>query len=240
MNTPENRLIALLPPADRIRLLSRCDNVELKLSDVLGEPGQTTQHVYFPVNGFVSVLSRVDEHSLVEVGMVGREGMLGVWLALDQIEMPWHSLVQGSGSAWRMSAAHFRRELSRSATLRHNVNRYLFLLIGQLSTSVACQRFHQIGPRLARWLLMSQDRAHSESFHVTHEFLAAMLGVRRVGVTMAAHALQTSGYIEYRRGELTVTDRAGLENAACSCYRSECDAYTRVLNSPAMATDAGG
>jgi CRP-like cAMP-binding protein len=140
-----------------------------------------------------------------------------------------HALVQGAGAAWRVGAGAFRGELARSQALRHGIHRYIYVLMAQFATSATCLRFHSIGPRLARWLLMSQDRSHASSFHVTHEFLAYMLGVRRVGITMAAGALQRGGLIQYHRGEVTVTDRLGLEAAACGCYASDCKAYSQQM-----------
>jgi CRP-like cAMP-binding protein len=120
--------------------------------------------------------------------------------------------------------------MARSAALQRLMARYLYVLMAQLATSAACLRFHLIGPRLARWLLMTHDRAHADTFHVTQEFLAYMLGVRRVGVTMAAGALQDRGLIEYHRGELTVLDRAGLEASACSCYAADRNCYAAVMD----------
>jgi CRP-like cAMP-binding protein len=226
----ENHLIELLPRQDRRRLLAVCERVELVLSEVLCEPAEPTRHVYFPTEGFISLVAQLDGEPVLEVGMVGREGMLGAQLVLGVVTAPLRALVQGPGAAWRVGTRAFRAELAASAALQRGLNRYLYVLMAQLAASAACLRFHLIGPRLARWLLMSQDRAHSDSFHVTQEFLAYMLGVRRVGITAAAGALQRGGLIEYRRGELTVLDRAGLEAAACSCYAADRQTYAELLS----------
>ena len=229
MNTVENTLIELLPAKDRARLLAICEPVELALSEVLCEPDKPTRHVYFPTRGFISLVAMVDGSPGVEVGMVGREGMLGAQLVLGVVTAPLHALVQGSGSSWRVATVPFKRELARSAALRQVLNRYLYVLMAQQATSAACLRFHLIGQRLARWLLMSQDRAQSESFHITHEFLAYMLGMRRVGITAAASTLQRDGLIEYHRGEIKVINRSGLEAVACSCYASNQKTYADLL-----------
>ncbi len=225
----ENHLIELLPRADRVRLLALCEPIHLVLSEVLCEPGKPTRHVYFPTEGFISLVTLVLSHPGLEVGMVGREGMVGAQLALGVATSPLRALVQGSGAALRVGTKAFRAELARSTALQRSMNRYLYVLMAQLATSAACLRFHMIGPRLARWLLMTHDRAHAETFHVTQEFLAYMLGVRRVGITAAAGALQRSGLIEYTRGEITVLDRSGLEAAACSCYASDRQNYAGLL-----------
>ncbi len=225
----ENHLINMLPRQDRLRLLALCEPIQLIMAEVLCQPGQAIRHVYFPTDGFISLLTLVDGKPSLEVGMVGHEGMLGAQLAQGVPTAPLHALVQGPGHAWRVAAVPFRKELARSTALQRVLHRYLYVLMGQLTSSAACLRFHRIGPRLARWLLMSQDRAHSERFHVTHEFLAYMLGVRRVGITGAAGGLQRDGLIEYTRGELHVLDRAGLEAAACSCYAADHLAYASVM-----------
>ena len=230
MAAVENHLIELLPRTDRRRLLALCEPVELQLAEVLCEPGALLRHVVFPIGGFVSLVALVEGSPGLEVGMVGREGMLGTQLALGVAAAPWRAVVQGEGTAWRIGAAAFRVELARSPALKRGLDRYIHVLMAQLATSAACLRFHQIGPRLARWLLMSQDRAHADRFRVTQEFLAYMLGVRRVGITAAAGALQREGLIEYHRGDLTVLDRPGLEGAACTCYATDRQTYADLLH----------
>jgi CRP-like cAMP-binding protein len=225
----QNRLIALLPRIDKQRLLVLCEPVELVLSAVLCEPGDTIRHVYFPTGGFISLVTAVESKPGLEVGMVGNEGMLGAHLVLGMTTAPLKALVQGAGAAWRVPSAPFKRELARSKALQNVLNRYLFVMFGQLASSAGCLRYHLVRPRLARWLLMTQDRAHSAEFHVTHEFLAYMLGVRRVGITQAANALHGEGLIDYRRGDVTVLDRPGLEAAACPCYASDQAAYAATM-----------
>ncbi|MES2958879.1 MAG: Crp/Fnr family transcriptional regulator [Pseudomonadota bacterium] len=212
-----------------MRLLAVCEEVPLVLGEVLCEPGKATRHVYFPVEGFISLVVPIDGKPALEVGMVGREGMLGAQLALGVTTVPLHALVQGAGTACRIVTGVFRKQLADSAALQRTLNRYLYVMMGQLAASAACLRFHLIGPRLARWLLMSQDRAHTDHFHMTQEFLAYMLGVRRVGITAAASELQRGGLIEYHRGEMKVLDRAGLEAAACDCYATDRKAYAELL-----------
>jgi CRP-like cAMP-binding protein len=230
MPTSQNHLIELLPRKARSRLLAICEPVELVMSQVLSEVGIPTRHVYFPTEGFISLVTPLNGKPVLEVGMVGREGMLGTQLALGVRTAPLHALVQGPGAAWRIGAAAFSRELARNPELQRGVNRYVYVMMMQLASAASCLRFHQIGPRLARWLLMSQDRAHSDSFHITHEFLAYMLGVRRVGVTTAASELQRGGLIKYHRGEIHVLSRRALEAAACSCYASDRNAYIKILH----------
>jgi CRP-like cAMP-binding protein len=225
----QNHLIELLPRAARLRLLARCEPVELVFSQTLCEPGMPTLHAYFPTQGFISLVAASDGHAGLEVGMVGREGLLGAQLALGVATSPLRALVQGPGLAWRIGSVALRDELAHSDALRRVLDRYVYVLMAQLAAAATCLRFHLIGPRLARWLLMSQDRAQSDQFRVTHEFLAYMLGVRRVGITAAAGGLQRSGLIRYRRGDLAVLDRPGLESAACGCYAADRRAYSELL-----------
>lgn len=230
MSIVKNHLLDLLPRRDRGRLLARCEPIELVLSAVLCEPGTVARHVYFPTDGFISLLTSIDGKPVLEVGMVGSEGMLGAQLATGVRTSPLHALVQGTGNSWRASASDFRAELESSATLKKCVNRYLYVLMGQFAISAGCLRFHTITHRLARWLLMTHDRAHKDSFHVTHEFLSNMLGVRREGITASAVKLHSDGLIEYTRGAVTVLDRSGLESAACSCYDIDRRSYAKLLS----------
>ena len=230
MGAAENHLIELLPLNARRQLLGLCEPVDLALSEVLYETGQRTRRVYFPIDSTISLVTPIDGKPALEVGMVGREGMIGAQVVLGVMNTPLHTVVQGGGKAWSVATVPFRRELARSSALQHCLDRYLCVLLSQFAVSAACLRYHLIGPRLARWLLMTHDRAQANHFHVTHEFLAYMLGVRRVGITAAAGALQRAGLIEYCRGELIVLNRRGLEAAACGCYEVDRKSYSEVLH----------
>jgi CRP-like cAMP-binding protein len=229
LSSAENRLLAALPNEEQRRVLQACEPVEIGFSNTLCEPGEPIQHVYFPTSSFISLVTPVHGHAGLEVALVGNEGMVGIPLLLGVECSSLQFLVQGPGSAWRMDAASFRRELQRSPALTLRLNRYLHVLTCQLAQTAACIRYHVVEARLARWLLMTQDRAHSNGFHVTHEFLAYMLGVRRVGITKAAGSLQHKKLIRYKRGDITIVDRKGLEAASCGCYQADKQIYERML-----------
>jgi CRP-like cAMP-binding protein len=211
-------------------MLAGCEPVELVFADILYTPGERLDHVYFPTRSFISLIMPVDTSASLEVGLVGDEGMFGVPLLLGIDISPVRAVVQGAGPALRMATALFCHELERSAALQRGLDRYAFVQMNQLAQAAACTRFHVVESRLARWLLMTQDRAHSDSFHVTQEFLALMLGVRRVGVTKAASSLQKRRLIHYSRGNITVLDRRGLKAASCGCYKADLDSYDRILS----------
>jgi hypothetical protein len=224
-----NRLLAALPNKDRLRFISGCTPVNLVFSSTLTEPGEPIRKVFFPMGSVVSLVAPIEGRAGLEVGLVGDEGMTGTPLILGVTSSPLHALVQGAGPALSMTSARFKRELTQSPALQRLLRRYAQVIICQLAQTAACTRFHVVEARLARWLLMTQDRAHSNHFHLTHEFIAYMLGVRRVGVTTAARSLQDSKLISYSRGEVTIHDRNGLEAAACGCYRADIRSYTRLI-----------
>lgn len=225
----ENHLILQLPRATRKKFLGLCEPFDLLRSTDLSPPGQVLSHAYFPRTGFISLVIAMDSHPPLEVSMVGREAMLGAELVLGPARTPWRALVQGEGASWRIGSVALREACDAMPELRQLLQRMVTVHLHQQALAAACERFHTIGPRLARWLLMSHDRARSDRFHVTQEFIALMLGVRRVGVTVAAGALQQRGLIAYHRGELTVLDRAALEAEACSCYAADKRLYADVM-----------
>ncbi len=224
-----NLLLAAFTDATRQRLTEGHAPVDLTFSETLNEPGERIRHVYFPIDSFVSLIAPGEKRAQLEIGLVGNEGMLGVPLLLGVNVSPLRALVQGAGRAWRIDATTFLREFEANAGVRALLNRYLYVFLAQTMQTATCARFHPVESRLARWLLMTRDRAHSNQFHVTHEFLAYMLGVRRVGVTSAAIALQRRMLIRYSRGDMSVIDVGGLEAAACGCYEIDKNIYSRTM-----------
>ena len=224
-----NLLLTALPDRILAQVLADCESVDLVFADVVCLPGDRIRHVYFPTDSFISLVAPVDGYAGLEVGMVGREGMFGVSLMLGVDVSPLHALVQGAGPALRMDAGRFRRQLAGSLALRQGLNRYVYVLISQLAQTAACTRFHVVEARLARWLSMTRDRAGSDEFYLTQEFLSHMLGVRRVGVTKAASSLQRRKLISYSRGMIRVLDRNGLQGAACGCYLADQKTYDEIM-----------
>jgi CRP-like cAMP-binding protein len=224
-----NNLLGLLPRAACARLVAGCDTIELELGDAIALPGERIRHIHFPTEGYISLITPTVGAPALEVGLVGNEGMHGASLVLDVEISPLHAVVQGRGSALRMSAAAFKREHAANPALRRVLNRYLYVQMSQLAQSAACARFHVVEARLARWLLMTHDRASADGFPITQVFLAWMLGVRRASVTGAAHGLQKRGLITYKRGDMLVINRRGLEACACPCFQLDRDIYQRIV-----------
>lgn len=213
-----NQLLAGLPEDERQQLLARTETVSVSLGDVLAEPGEALTWVYFPLDSYISLITPVDGRPGLEVGLVGDEGMLGASLMLDVNRSPVRAVVQGAGPALRMDADAFLDELALAGEFQRVLKHYLYVVIAQLGQTAACTHYHRVEARLARWLLMTHDRAHSDTFTITHEFLSFILGVRRAGITEAANEFQSRALISYRRGQVTVLDRQGLEANACNCY----------------------
>ncbi len=213
-----NRLMGALPRKEHARLMTHCEPVELLFGKVLCESDRPFRYLYFPLSGFISMVITSGTHQPLELALIGNEGMLGATEVLGLNTAPSRAVVQGSGSALRISPQHLRLVLKKCPCLLRALKRYVYMLITQLAQNIACGHFHEVEPRLARWLLMSHDRAHSDHLELTHEFLASMLGVRRSGITIAAGALQLRKLIHYSRGHITILDRQGLEATACECY----------------------
>jgi CRP-like cAMP-binding protein len=223
-----NRLLATLPRNEYKRLLPKLNTVHLVLGEVLYEPGEVIKYVYFPNDSIISLISKMSETSWLEVGMVGNEGMAGLAVFMGVSSSPTRALVQGSGTAMRMSSATVRTEANRLGSLHRLLHRYSHSLQAQIAQSSVCNRFHLVDARLARWLLMTNDRLGVAEFPLTQEFLSNMLGVRREGVSKAAGALQADKLIRYSRGMISLLNRRGLETKSCECYkiiRAETDAY---------------
>jgi len=214
-----NRLLSALPGKEYQSLLPKLEYVTLNFADVIYEPGERIRHIYFPNDSIISLLASVGDHSTLEVGIVGREGMAGISVFMGVDVSRHQALVQGAGSAMRMKAAVLRREPNNFGSLHRLLHRYSHTLLTQVSQSAACNRFHMVDARLARWLLMTHDRMGTDEFRVTQEFMSNMLGVRREGVTRAAGALQRDKLISYSRGIINIHDRAGLEAVSCKCYQ---------------------
>jgi len=223
-----NHLLAALPRKDYRKLLPVLEPVELAYEEVLYKAHAPIRHVYFPKDCFVSMLTSVDNGWAAEVGLIGSEGMIGLPVALGAAVSPFRAVVQGGGTAIRMKIADFRREFSESTALRRGLFLFTHLLMIQIAQTAACNRFHTVPQRMARWLLMTRERVPSHEFRITQEFLGLMLGVRRVGVNVAARSLKERKLIGYRRGTITILDYKGLVAAACGCYKTVNDICTEA------------
>jgi len=224
-----NYLIESLPERKRKRILKLCTLEDLEFGTILCEAHEPYKYIYFPISGFVSLIAKVAEDPPLEMGLIGNEGMLGTSVVLGVNIAPMQSIVQGSGTALRIPVVQFELELRKNPDAVILFNRYIYTLMQQLAQAGICVHYHEIENRLARWLLMTHDRAQNNTFFLTHIFLAHMLGVRRSGVSLAASALRDKKLIKYSRGEITILDRKGLEAASCGCYCVMTETYKRIL-----------
>lgn len=225
----QNHLLWALPVEARERVFPRLELVPMPLGHVLYESGRSLQHVYFPTDSIVSLLYVMEDGASAEIAVVGNEGMVGVALFMGGETTPNRAVVQSAGHAYRLKGALLKQEFNRSGPLQHLLLRYTQALLTQMSQTAVCNRHHSVDQQLCRWLLLSLDRLHSNQLNMTQELIANMLGVRREGVTEAAGKLQAQGLIRYRRGQITVLDRPGLEQAACECYAVVKREFDRLL-----------
>jgi CRP-like cAMP-binding protein len=224
-----NRLLDTLPAADRQRLQERMELVELDLKEPIYERGKPIEYVYFPLTAVISLLAVMDDGQAVEVATMGNEGMAGLPVFLGATTSPDRAFAQVAGRALRMPAGEFRELANGAGVIQALLQRYTQAFFVQLAQGAACNRLHSMDQRLARWLLMTNDRVGQDQFPLTQEFMAQMLAVRRATVTEAAGRLQQAGLITYSRGIIAVLDRPGLEAASCECYRIITDEHARLL-----------
>jgi CRP-like cAMP-binding protein len=215
----ENRLLAALPRAEYEHLLPALKPVRLTQGTVLYEAGDTVRQAYFLMDGMASLLSITEDGSTVEIGMIGDEGMVGLPLILGFDKAPYRVMMQMTANGLELKAGTLKSEFHRGGTLHDLLLRYTHTLLCQIAQSAVCNRFHTVEKRLCRWLLISRDRVHSNTFPLTQEFIAQMLGVPRTHVTMTAAGLQRKNLIRYTRGKISIVDPRELEAAACECYR---------------------
>ena len=229
MPSVTNALIDALPRTAKDRLLAICEPVDLVSGFVVSGSDTLTRHVYFPTGSILSLMTSSKDSPMLEVGMVGSEGMLGLQVVLAVGSVPLQASVRGPGTAWRVATEPFNRELAGSRALQKSLNCYLQVTLLQLTSEARCVRFHQISQRLARWLLMTHDRTHVDFFNATQALIAHLMGVRRVGIAKAAGTFQHKGIISYARGVLTIVDRKALESESCSCYQTGLKTYARFM-----------
>jgi CRP-like cAMP-binding protein len=228
----QNRLLAALPPAELERLSPHLELVAMPLGEVLYESGSRLRHVYFPITSIVSLLYVLSNGASAEIAVVGNEGILGVSLFMGAETAPSRAVVQSAGHGYRLAPEWLKDEVNRAGPVLHLLLRYTQALMIQMAQTAVCNRHHSVDQQLCRWLLLSLDRLPSNELTMTQELIANMLGVRREGVTGAARKLQNAGLIHYRRGHITVIDRAGLEARVCECYAVVKKEIERLLRDP--------
>jgi CRP-like cAMP-binding protein len=226
----ENRLLAALPRPEYERLLPKLEPVSFALGEVVYEFGGHLNYVYFPTNSIISLLYTMENGTSAEMGLTGKDGVVGIALFMGGDTMPNRAVVQSAGSAWRMKAKVLQDEFALGGRFQQLLLRYTQALITQISQTAVCNRLHSVDQQLCRWLLLSHDRVDADELIMTQELIADMLGVRREGVTVAAGRLQDAGAISYVRGRITILDRQKLEATVCECYRVVKDEFDRLLN----------
>jgi CRP-like cAMP-binding protein len=224
-----NRILDAFPPSVLARLQRHLEPCELTLGKGIHDPGDIAEYVYFTTSGLISVVATMKDGASIEIGVVGREGMFSISTILGDDTPAQRAMVQLPGQGLRLKASFLRQEMAADSAIQAMLLRYAQATLSAVAQSAACNRLHPLEKRCARWLLMAHDRAAGDTFRLTHEFLAMMLGVRRPGVTIAAQSLQSSGLIAYSHGVMTVVDRPGLEATACECYAAVEDEFRRLL-----------
>ncbi len=228
-NAMKNFLLAALPEAELLRVKTHLEPVSFKLGEVMYESGQQLAHVYFPTTAIVSMLYVMENGGTAEIGVVGNEGVLGIALFMGGDTTTSRAIIQSAGDAFRMKAKDVREEFTRGGVFQELLLRYTQALLTQISQTAVCNRLHSVEQQLCRWLLLSHDRLDSDKLVMTHDLISNMLGVRREGITLAAHKLAAKNLIKNRRGTITVLNRQGMEEAACECYDVVNTEYNRLL-----------
>jgi len=226
-----NRILDALPDEDYFRLEPLLENIKLPLSQVLYKSDEIIKYVYFPINAMASVVAMTFDGECAEVGVIGREGMVGIDVLLGVDSSTKEVLIQLSDGAFRIKTEEIRKEFKKAGALHDLTLRFVHCFIEQISQTALCNRLHSLEERLARWLLMCHDRAENDDLSLTQEFLSIMLGTNRPSVTIAAINLQSAGFIKYSRGKIAVIDREGLEDFSCACYRTVQEVYSKMPTS---------
>ena len=222
-----NRILNAIPADPLSRLIPDLEHIEMHEGDYIYRASEPIKYVYFPENSMASLMATTENGQMTEVGMVGREGAIGLDVVMGAESLPYDSLVQMPNSGYRIEAAALRKEFDLCNEAQTPILRFIQKLMVQISQTTLCNRLHRVEERLPRWLLMCHDRAVSDRISLTQEYLAMMLGVARVSVTLSASELQSNGYIKYSRGQITILDREALERSSCECYRIVKDEYDR-------------
>ena len=229
VDSRKNHILGALPVEDWVRLLPQLERIHMPSGQVVVEAGGSLEYVYFPTTAIISLLYVMEDGASAEVAVVGREGVIGISLFMGGGSMPGRAVVQSPGEGFRLKAQALKDEFKRSGFAMHLLLRYTQALITQIAQTAVCNRHHALDQQLCRCLLLSLDRLDVNELAMTHELIANRLGVRRAGVTVAAHQLKAAGLIRYERGRITVLERTRLERRACECYAAVRNEYRRLL-----------